>query len=268
MPAGQRIPSQLVNQHCTTSLLEVGEIEVVGRLREASNQTFAVRVTHDGEESAAVYKPISGEAPLWDFPDGTLAFRERAAYLVSEALGWSVVPPTILREGPWGMGMLQRWIETGDHEPVRVVKRGDEGEFLHVLDAEDQWGRPVSLVHENTTALRRIAIFDLVVNNTDRKGSHVLASGQDRYGIDHGVCFHQDDKVRTVLWGWAGSELTTDELSSVRTLIEDDTLAAALSELLASQEVAAFKRRGTRLVRAGRMPAPRGDWPPIPWPPL
>lgn len=254
--------------HGTADLLALGEIEVIGRLREASNQTFAVRLTLDDQESLAVYKPTSGEAPLWDFPDGTLAFRERAAYVVSEALGWNVVPPTILREGPAGPGMLQIWIECSDDEPVRVVKRGDEGDLLHVFDAEDQWGRPVSLVHEDTEALRRIAIFDLLVNNTDRKGSHVLPLGLHRYGIDHGVCFHVDDKVRTVLWGWAGSELTNSEVHAVHKVLADAELGEHLDELLADDEVEAFRQRCERLVRAGRMPIPRGDWPPIPWPPL
>lgn len=249
-------------------LLERGQIEVIGRLREASNQTFAVRLSCSDKESLAVYKPISGEAPLWDFPDGTLAFRERAAYLVSETLDWSIVPPTILRDGPAGLGMLQLWIETSEEEPVRVVKRGDEGKLLHVFDAEDQWGRPVSLVHEDTEALRRVALFDLLVNNTDRKGSHVLPQGAHRYGIDHGVCFHVDDKVRTVLWGWAGDDLTPGEVASVRSVLESVSLRESLAELLADEEVEAFERRCARLLQIGHMPRPRGDWPPIPWPPL
>ena len=249
--------------------LSEGDLEVIGRLREASNQTFAMRVLHRGEESMAVYKPIAGEAPLWDFPDGTLAARERSAYLVSEALGWQIVPPTILREGPLGLGMLQTWIETGDDEPVRVVRRGDEGDLRHVLDAEDQWGRPVSLVHEDTPALRRIALFDLLVNNTDRKGSHVLpVAGGHRFGIDHGVCFHVDDKVRSVLWGWADQPLDEVEIAAVATVRTDQALFAALGELLAEDEVVAFAQRCDRLLRVGRFPVPRGDWPPIPWPPL
>lgn len=248
--------------------LEHGEIELIGRLREASNQTYAVRIL-DGEiPLSAVYKPVSGEAPLWDFPDGTLASREYAAFLVSEALGWQIVPPTVLRDGPAGPGMVQAWIDVDSTDPVCVVRRGAEGDLLHVLDAEDQWGQPVSLVHENTTELRRIAVFDLVVNNTDRKGSHVLAQGRHRYGVDHGVCFHVDDKVRTVLWGWAGTALTATEHETIERLMDDEALHDRLRDLLTADEVAAMDRRCRRLLAAGEMPMPRGDWPPIPWPPL
>lgn len=250
------------------AVLEQGTIEVVGRLREASNQTFAVRILDGEMPLSAVYKPVSGEAPLWDFPDGTLALREYAAFLVSEALGWQIVPPTVLREGPLGLGMAQAWIDADDSDPVRVVRRGAEGDYLHVLDAEDQWGQPVSLVHEDTPALRRIAVFDLVVNNTDRKGSHILAHGHHRYGIDHGVCFHADDKVRTVLWGWAGTALTAQECEGVEGVLGDGALHDRLRGLLAEDEVTAMGRRCRRLLTAGKMPVPRGDWPPIPWPPL
>lgn len=249
--------------------LSRGEIEVIGRLREASNQTFAVRIRSNAGESLAVYKPIAGEAPLWDFPDGTLAAREYAAYLVSETLGWDIVPPTILRDGPAGPGMLQTWIESTEEQPVQVVPRGDEGTMLRVLDAEDHWGRPVSVVHEDGLALRRIALFDIVINNTDRKGSHVLpVPGGHRFGIDHGVCFHVDNKLRTVLWGWAGSPLATDEVEAVRSLRTDADLRRALSEHLADDELDAISRRCDALLRAGHLPVPRGDWPPIPWPPL
>jgi len=260
--------TEVANQAAALDLLKHGDIEVVGRLREASNQTYAVRVRGDAGETLAVYKPIAGEAPLWDFPDGTLAARENAAYLVSEALGWHVVPPTILRTGPAGPGMLQTWIETDDSEPVQIVPRGGEGTQLRVLEAEDQWGRPVSLVHEDTPALRRIALFDIVVNNTDRKASHVLplVSGH-RYGIDHGVCFHVDNKLRTVLWGWAGLPLASDELQALRCLAEMGA-GALLGEVLAADEVDAYAERCARLINSGHFPVPRGDWPAIPWPPM
>ena len=250
------------------ALLRDGDIEVIGRLREASNQTFAVRLTSGDQESLAVYKPVAGEAPLWDFPDGTLANREYAAYRVSEASGWDIVPPTILRDGPAGFGMVQLWVDVDDGEPVRVVRRGKEADHLHVLDAEDQWGRPVSLVHEDSPALRRVAIFDLVINNTDRKGSHVLAAGDRRFGIDHGVCFHTDDKVRTVLWGWAAQELRADERDVIGHWRRDEPLHRDLDALLDPAEVVAFDRRCDRLLANGRLPTPAGDWPAIPWPPL
>jgi uncharacterized repeat protein (TIGR03843 family) len=261
--------TELADHASALEALRHGDIEVIGRLREASNQTFAVRIQSHGEESLAVYKPIAGEAPLWDFPDGTLAAREYAAYLVSAALGWDIVPPTILRDGPAGPGMLQTWIETTDEQPVQVVRQGDEGTMLHVLDAEDQWGRPVSVVHEDCVGLRRIALFDIVVNNTDRKGSHVLpVEGGHRFGIDHGVCFHVDNKIRTVLWGWAGRSLNADEVEALQRLMGDDDLTSALDDLLADDEVDAFRHRCAALVQAARFPVPRGDWPPIPWPPL
>lgn len=261
--------TELADHATALEALRHGEIEVIGRLREASNQTFAVRILSSSGESMAVYKPIAGEAPLWDFPDGTLAARERAAYLVSEALGWDIVPPTILRDGPAGPGMLQTWIESSDEDPVQVVRRGDEGELLPVLDAEDHRGRPVRVVHEDTIALRRIAVFDLVVNNTDRKGSHILpVPGGHRFGIDHGVCFHVDDKVRTVLWGWAGSTLSVEETAALTRIHSDTELLEALGDLLADDEVDAMMHRTARLLRVGHLPIPRGEWPPIPWPPL
>ena len=169
----------------------------------ASNATFVGRVGG----VTVVYKPVAGERPLWDFPDGTLAARERAAYLVSEALGWDVVPPTVLRNGPHGPGMVQLWREPDEgEEPVRVVRSGERRPgWLHVFDGVDERDRAVSLVHEDTAALRRMAVFDVVVNNADRKGGHVLPmAGGHRYGVDHGVSFHTDPKLRTVLWGWAG----------------------------------------------------------------
>ncbi|RYI99440.1 MAG: SCO1664 family protein, partial [Actinomycetales bacterium] len=202
-------------------LLADGPLTVLGRIMPASNQTYLCRLGSEEDELQAVYKPVGGEKPLWDFEDGTLANREYAAYLVSEGLGWSVVPPTLLREGPAGPGMVQLWCEPDpDLEAVDIVPAGQEpAGFLKVLDAHDHQDRPVSLVHEDTPALRRMALFDLVVNNTDRKGGHVLAmSSGHRYGVDHGVCFHVDDKLRTVLWGWAGLDLSAEERTALLAL--------------------------------------------------
>ncbi|WP_408668184.1 SCO1664 family protein, partial [Jatrophihabitans sp.] len=195
-------------------LLERGEITVQGRITTASNATLYCRVELDGVAAACVYKPVAGERPLWDFPDGTLAGREVAAYAVSQAIGWDVVPPTVLRgDGPAGPGMVQAWREphTGqdpvDLVPARAVPEG----YLHVVDAYDGADRPVALVHEDSDALRRMAVFDAVVNNADRKGGHVLAMADGhRYGVDHGVSFHVEDKLRTVLWGWAGDRMKSE----------------------------------------------------------
>ncbi len=228
-------------------LLRTGTLEVEGRLVDASNTTLYCSLSRDGLTTACVYKPVRGERPLWDFPDGTLAAREAAAYLVSTALGWNVVPPTVLRDGPFGEGMVQLWID------------GDETVDL---------GR---LVRADRPALRRMAVFDAVVNNADRKGGHLIPMpGGHVYGVDHGVSFHQQDKLRTVLWNWAGEPLpddAVDALSELRALLEG-ALDAALAALLTRREVTAVRRRVDRLLSSRCYPEPSGDWPPVPWPPF
>lgn len=248
--------------------LDGGELELVGRLTAASNATFLGTI--DGV--AVVYKPVAGERPLWDFPDGTLANREVAAHAVSEALGWGIVPCTWLRDGPLGPGMVQVWQEPDrDQDPVDVVPATavpTEG-WRAVLEASDERGRPVVLVHEDSAALRRMAVLDVVVNNADRKGGHVLpvADGH-RYGVDHGVTFHTEPKLRTVLWGWLGDELRDEEVEGVRRVLAglDAALGDALAALLADDEVAALAARCERLLTEGCFPGPEGDMPAIPWP--
>jgi len=248
-------------------LLE-GELVLHGRVMRASNATFVGRIG----ETTVVYKPVAGERPLWDFPDGTLADRERAAYLVSEALDWSIVPLTFLRDGPHGPGMVQTWQEPDEQqEAVTIVRSLDERPgWLHVFDGLDERDRPVSLVHEDSTALRRMAVFDAVVNNADRKGGHVLPVAGHRFGVDHGVSFHIEPKLRTVLWGWAGELLREEETGGLETLVGalETDLGEALAWHLTSREVEATRRRVARLLRTGSMPVPRGDWPAIPWPPF
>ncbi|MCB0907433.1 MAG: SCO1664 family protein [Nocardioidaceae bacterium] len=235
----------------------------------ASNATFLGEI--DGVR--VVYKPRVGERPLWDFPDGNLADREVAAWAVAQATGWGVVPLTFLRDGPHGEGMVQVWQEPDDSQtavdivPETEVPPG----YLHVFDGLDGHDRPVSLVHEDTAALRRIAVFDIVVNNADRKGGHVLAMPDGhRYGVDHGVTFHVENKLRTVLWGWLGEALTDDEVAGVAAV--RDSLDGELGDLLASalrtDEVQALARRCDRLLAKRRLPRPTGDWPAIPWPPF
>lgn len=249
--------------------LASAELVVLGRIMPASNHTYLCRLGDD-EDLRAVYKPVAGERPLWDFEDGTLANREHAAYLVSEGLGWSVVPPTLVREGPSGPGMVQLWCEPDDRDAVDIVPAGPvEPGWLHVLDAHDNEDRPVVLVHEDSAPLRRMALFDLVVNNTDRKGGHVLAMADGhRYGVDHGVCFHVDDKLRTVLWGWAGRPLTDAETEGLARLAEalDSDLGEELGFLLTAPEIATTRNRLARLLRAGVFPDPGGGWPSLPWP--
>lgn len=249
--------------------LETGELTIKGRVVTASNVTFFADV--DGVEVA--YKPIAGERPLWDFPDGRLALREVAAYLVSEALGWGIVPETVLREGPHGEGMVQRWCHRDPTQQAVTVQRSGPvpAGWCHVLEAEDEAGRDVMLLHEDSSAVRRIAVFDAVVNNADRKGGHVLelADGS-RVGIDHGICFHTDPKLRTVLWGWAGEPLTEAERAAITRLRRDldGGLGDELGFHLATWDLEALAERCDDLLRAGTLPVPRGDWHDIPWPPF
>jgi uncharacterized repeat protein (TIGR03843 family) len=246
-------------------MVDVSGLVILGRVMPASNVTFVAEL--DGRR--VVYKPVVGERPLWDFPDGHLAHREVAAYAVSEALGWDLVPPTRLAEGPHGIGMVQDWREPDpDQAPVCVVPLGAVPEgFRHVLDAVDGEDRPVSLVHEDSATLRRMAIFDVLVNNADRKGGHVLAMPDGhRFGVDHGVTFHVDNKLRTVLWGWLGEPLDEAERAAVTGVVADAALTASLASLLSSAEVDAFVARGERLLADGVFPAPSGEWPAIPWP--
>lgn len=242
-----------------------GDLEIIGRVMPASNATFLARV----DERQVVYKPVAGERPLWDFPDGTLADREVAAYCVSEALGWSVVPTTVLRDGPHGLGMVQVWEEPAEGAaPVDVVPEGSTPPgYRHVLDALGPDDEPVSLVHEDSVPLRRMAVFDLVVNNADRKGGHVLPKADGhRYGVDHGVSFHVEHKLRTVLWGWTGEEVPGEDVRAVAGLLADEALDRRLRDLLSEPEVAAFRRRCQRLVAEPLFPLPSTDWPAVPWP--
>ncbi|MCL3861803.1 SCO1664 family protein [Actinotalea sp. K2] len=248
--------------------LDSDELQIVGRLTVASNATFVGRIG----EVAVVYKPVAGERPLWDFPDRTLAHREVAAYLVSQTLGWDVVPRTWLREGPYGPGMAQLWQEPDPgQDPVDVVATSavpTEG-WRTVLEGTDEAGRGVTVIHEDSASLRRMAVFDVLVNNADRKGGHVLprADGH-RYGVDHGVTFHVEPKLRTVLWGWLGEALTPDEVvgvERVRSRLGGD-LADQLVGHLSRPEVLALAARCDQLLQAGRFPAPDGDMPAVPWP--
>lgn len=246
-----------------------GDLRLHGRIMPASNATFLAEISG----VRVVYKPIAGERPLWDFPHGTLADRERAAYLVSAATGWNVVPETWLRDGPHGPGMVQRWHDPDDEQAaVTLVPEGAVPEgWRHVFDGIDGHDQPVSLVHEDSAPLRRMAVLDVLLNNADRKGGHVLemADGH-RYGVDHGVTFHTDHKLRTVLWGWLGEPLTDGEVTVVQEL--RDAVCGSLGETLAGHltdlEIEALARRCARLLDHGVLPAPRGEWPAIPWPPF
>jgi uncharacterized repeat protein (TIGR03843 family) len=244
---------------------------VQGRLAAASNATFLATAELDGLTCACVYKPVRGERPLWDFPDGTLAAREVATYEVARMLAWDVLPPTVLGQGPFGPGMLQLWVEEDPDQAMVDIVRPDEVEpgWLRVLDALDHRDQPVSLVHADDPRLRRLAVFDAVVNNADRKGGHVLVSGNGEVrGCDHGVTFAVEDKLRTVLWGWAGEPLDEADADGLRRLCSalSGDEAAVLVPLLTSDERSRLRWRVERLLRRGRHPLPRSDWHAIPWP--
>jgi uncharacterized repeat protein (TIGR03843 family) len=255
------------------TLLRNGDISVEGRLVDASNATLFCQICHDGVDATCVYKPVAGERGLWDFPDGTLAGREVASHLVSEATGWGVVPPTVLREGPFGPGMVQLWVETDpDVELVDVVAPNAlPTGWLRVFDALGSGGQPVVLAHADDDRLRRMAVLDVVLNNADRKGGHVLPLPDGTvHGVDHGVTFHVATKLRTVLWGWAGEPLRDTELEVLQQLGSrlDGELGTALGSLLTRAEVRATQRRIDRLITDAHLPFPDGGWPAIPWPPF
>lgn len=226
------------------SHLTLGEIEITGRLVDASNATLFGLMHHDGSTLEVIYKPVAGERPLWDFPDGTLADREYTAFLFSDQIGFDVVPPTILREGPAGFGMVQRWIDVDD--------KIDLGSYF----AQDR------------SELRSLALFDAIINNTDRKIGHLLPDQNGHlFACDHGVTFHVEDKLRTVLWQWAGDSLTENEdrvLSEALRFISES--ASVLIGHLTDEELAATESRISRIRAEGTMPLPSEDWPAIPWP--
>lgn len=225
--------------------LRDGLLRVTGRLVDASNATLYAIADLAGQEMVCIYKPRAGERPLWDFPDGCLAHREYAAYLVSEYLGFNVVPLTVLRDGPYGEGMAQEWITI------------DESVDLAKFFATDHPG------------LRAMALFDAIINNTDRKIGHLLPINDDVvFGCDHGVTFHVEDKLRTVLWQWAGDSLTTNEIEILKKAVIslEGELRTQLETLLTTQEIDALAARVQRLLNEGTFPQPNPNWPAVPWP--
>jgi uncharacterized repeat protein (TIGR03843 family) len=261
----------LAGDPAARELLRNGRIEVQGRLVEASNATLLCTISQDGLDAECVYKPVRGERPLWDFPDGTLAGREAAAYLLSDATGWDLIPPTLLRDGPFGPGMVQLWIDTEEgSDLVDLVGPSEVPDgWLPVLRAQDHRGDAVVLAHADHERLRLLAVLDVVINNADRKGGHILHTPDGRVlGVDHGVSLNADDKLRTVLWGWTGQDLpeeAIDRLGELRARMEG-SLAQELAEHITPKEVQAVNERIERLLDQGVLPAPSGEWPAIPWP--
>lgn len=263
-------PSESTHPALTAELTD-GELEITGRLLQASNATFLCDLTTSEDTVQCVYKPLDGERPLWDFPDRTLGLREVAAYEVSRIGGFDCVPVTVFVDGPLGPGSLQAWVEVEDAESERWVDLvassdvPDQGWFTCV-DGLDAGDRAVSVIHADRPALRMLAVFDVLINNADRKGGHILGSVGRVFGVDHGISFHPDPKLRTLLWGWAGSELSDPELRAVRQA--RDLAPAQLGELLSESDIAAMVRRADLLLKRQRFPRPRGEWPAIPWPPF
>ncbi|MGD0877218.1 MAG: SCO1664 family protein [Anaerolineales bacterium] len=228
------------------TVLTNGEIELKGQFTSGNNYTFLVNVCHAGSETLAVYKPTRGEQPLWDFPESSLAGREVSAYLVSQALGFGIVPFTLLRDGPLGPGSLQQYIE---HDP--------NYHYFSFRPAEIQ-------------RLRRVVLFDLLINNADRKGSHILVQKRTRklYLIDHGLCFHVEDKLRTVIWNFAGEPIPVDLLAELDSLHANRDLATLLAPYLRPEEVEALVQRAGVLLAAGQFPFPPEDRRAFPFPPV
>lgn len=242
-------PARDLDADDALTLLTRGELSVEGRLVDASNGTLLCEVRADGVTALCVYKPVRGERPLWDFPDGTLAGREYASYLTSQATGWNLVPPTVLRDGPYGEGMVQFWIHVDQSVDVELLVRSGDPQ------------------------LRPMAVLDAVINNADRKGVHLLPTPDgDVYGCDHGLTFHADPKLRTVLWAWRGDPFTPEEAEVVARLEQElgsgGRLRAALAPHLTGRELAAVHRRAWTLAQTGLFPEPSGEWPAVPWPPF
>lgn len=228
--------------------LSQSPLTVEGRLVDASNATLYGSVSLSTEKTfAVVYKPIAGERPLWDFNEGNLASREVAAYKVSIWLGFDCVPPTVLRDGPYGPGAVQQWIDVDESVDIIALGQSDRKE------------------------IRQMALFDAVINNTDRKFGHILPSPTGQiYGCDHGVTFHVDNKLRTVIWQFAGDEFSQQERESLQSLRDllDGQGNSELSTLLSQDEITALQKRLDNLLESGIFPFPSQEWPAIPWPPV
>ncbi|MCI2263917.1 SCO1664 family protein [Sediminivirga luteola] len=281
----------------TIERLQRAPVQVLGRIMESSNAALLCTVEDaDGAVGQAVFKPLASERRLHDFPPATLALREVAAWRLSRLAGFDVVPPTVLRELPGhGLGSLQAWVENapGEGAGIGVLPAREFGPgaspaagarsgtgigtagWIPVVAAQDEDGEDVVIAHRDTPGLRRIALFDLLANNADRKGSHLVYGHWDPvsgaqpglYGIDQGLCFHPEEKLRTVLWGFSGRMFSAGE----RELLGNagsERMRQALTPLLRAEETEALTERAGRLLEAGAFPAPPADRVALPWPPL
>ncbi len=243
-------------------LLRAGPMRVLGRLPDSSNNALLCSIDTQNAPLRVVYKPQAGEQPLWDFPTGTLCRRERAAALLDELLGWGLVPPTQWREtGPAGPGVVQQWVQ-GSIDIAVFPPRSVPQDWIAVLDAQTDDG-PVVVAHRNDPHIARMIVFDAVANNADRKGGHLLRTDTDLFGIDHGVTFHVEPKLRTVLWGMVGAEIPRSDLHDLQAALDQ---FEELGQWLQPSEVNATRRRAKELLDTTVFPAPSGSWPAVPWP--
>ena len=221
-------------------IFETGGLEIIGRLVDASNASLLCKLPN---ELKVIYKPIAGERPLWDFPDGNLASREVAAFYISEVGEFNVVPRTVLREGPFGIGAIQQWIDTSEAADVIAIAQSDDPQ------------------------IRNLALFDIVINNADRKFGHILITPDEQiFGCDHGVSLHEENKLRTVIWQFAEQKLTLEEVTKLKDLLSKIDLNH-LAKFLSAEEIAAFLQRVQGLIEDGRFSSPNPNWPAVPWPP-
>ncbi len=227
----------------STQTLLGNDLRVIGRLVDASNATLLAEIESENETQKVIYKPIAGEKPLWDFQDGHLAHREYCSFVLSDLAGFNLVPTTVLRDGPFGYGMVQEWIETD--QDIDIVTFGQS----------------------NDPQLKAMAIFDAVVNNTDRKYGHLLLEKGNLFGCDHGVTFHTENKLRTVIWQFADEELGEQEKQLLQNSYELE-YEKIFNSLLTNEEIDALYTRIELLIEESRFPVPSDRWPAIPWPPV
>ncbi len=224
--------------------ISASPLKIIGRLVDASNATLQAVIEDSDPLIKVIYKPIAGERPLWDFEDGNLASRELSAFIVSDVAGFEIVPFTTLRDGPFGMGMVQQWIEVDNKVDVIEFGQSDDKQ------------------------LKRLALFDAVINNTDRKFGHLLLDQSGKlYGCDHGVAFHKENKLRTVLWQFAGINFDQDEIHLLGALLKIDW-REKLSTYITDDEIQALCIRIQNLISDGKFPEPSKNWPAVPWPPV
>ncbi len=263
-----------ISERLALELLHQGDLLVQGRMVDASNATLFGEISWAGATYQCIYKPERGERPLRDFPPQTLSRREVAAFLVSQATGWDVVPPTVWRDGPYGWGSAQLWIDHNQAAEPMVSLRAaaaPDPQWLTVIEGHNELGEPVELVHANDPRLARMAVFDAIIDNADRKAGHIIGSAEGHlWGVDHGLSFNVSPKLRTVLWGWQGQALPPECLDVLSALVielgTDEPLQQELSKFLTEAEIAVTRARVQGLVRAGTFPVPTDAAPMVPWP--